>query len=102
MNFKRVAVVICAFWLAACVRVPDTAQTESTAAQSNGALSNATPLAVVIEQFRHAMIDPTALSAGQALGGWFQLVEPLGIVIAIFIVGFWVFNRSAPLIAENL
>jgi ABC-2 type transport system permease protein len=60
------------------------------------------PLAVVIEQFRHAMIDPTALSAGQALGGWFQLVEPMGIVIAIFIVGFWVFNRSAPLIAENL
>jgi ABC-2 type transport system permease protein len=60
------------------------------------------PLAVVIEQFRHAMIDPTALSAGQALGGWFQLVEPLVIVIAIFIVGFWVFNRSAPLIAENL
>jgi ABC-2 type transport system permease protein len=60
------------------------------------------PLAVVIEQFRHAMIDPSALSAGQALGGWFQLVEPIAIVIAIFVVGFWVFNRSAPLIAENL
>lgn len=60
------------------------------------------PLAVIVEQFRHAMIDPEALSAGQVLGGWWQLLEPIGIVIAIFAVGFWVFNRSAPLIAENL
>jgi len=60
------------------------------------------PLAVIVEQFRHAMIDHSALSAGQALGGWWQLLEPLGIVAAIFVIGFWVFNRSAPLIAENL
>ena len=60
------------------------------------------PLAVIVEQFRHAMIDHGALSAGQALGGWWQLLEPVAIVVAIFAVGFWVFNRSAPLIAENL
>jgi ABC-2 type transport system permease protein len=60
------------------------------------------PLAVVIEQFRNAMIDHSALSAKQALGGTIQLLEPIGIVIAIFVVGFWFFNRSAPLIAENL
>jgi ABC-2 type transport system permease protein len=60
------------------------------------------PLATIVEQFRHAMIDHSALSAGQALGGWWQLVEPIGIVVAIFAIGFWVFNRSAPLIAENL
>jgi ABC-2 type transport system permease protein len=60
------------------------------------------PLAVIIQQFRHAMIDHTALSAGQALGGWPQLLEPLAIVVGLFVVGFWVFNRSAPLIAENL
>ena len=29
-------------------------------------------------------------------------VVPLGIVVATFILGFWVFNRSAPLVAENL
>jgi ABC-2 type transport system permease protein len=60
------------------------------------------PLAVVVEQFRHAMIDPGAPSAAALLGGWWQLLEPIAIVAAIFLVGFWVFNRSAPLIAENL
>ncbi|HUB35882.1 MAG TPA: ABC transporter permease [Solirubrobacteraceae bacterium] len=60
------------------------------------------PLAAIVEQFRHAVIDPQALSSGEALGGWLQLLEPIGIVVAIFAVGFWVFNRSAPLIAENL
>jgi ABC-2 type transport system permease protein len=60
------------------------------------------PLAIIVEQFRHAMVDREALSAGQVVGGWWQLLEPIGIVVAIFAFGFWVFNRSAPLIAENL
>jgi len=60
------------------------------------------PLAIVVQQFRHAMIDHSALSAGQVVGGWWQLLEPIGIVIAAFVLGFWIFNRSAPLIAENL
>jgi ABC-2 type transport system permease protein len=60
------------------------------------------PLAVVFQQFRHAVINHSTLSAGQALGGWGQLAEPLAIVVAVFALGFWVFNRSAPLVAENL
>jgi ABC-2 type transport system permease protein len=60
------------------------------------------PLAVVFQQFRHAMITHTTPSAGQVLGGWGQLLEPLAIVIALFVLGFWVFNRSASQIAENL
>ena len=60
------------------------------------------PLAVIVEQFRHAMIDNSAPSAAAILGGWWQLLEPLAIVAALFVAGFWVFNRSAPLIAENL
>jgi ABC-2 type transport system permease protein len=60
------------------------------------------PLAIIVEQFRHAMIDRTALSAGQVIGGWWQLLEPIGIVVALLVIGFWVFNRAAPLIAENL
>lgn len=60
------------------------------------------PLAIIVEQFRHAMIDRGALSAGQVMGGWWQLLEPIGIVVAVLAIGFWVFNRSAPLIAENL
>jgi len=60
------------------------------------------PLAVVFQQFRHAMITHQTISAGQALGSWAALLAPLAIVAAIFVMGFWVFNRSAPLVAENL
>jgi ABC-2 type transport system permease protein len=60
------------------------------------------PLAVVFQQFRHAMINHATLSAGEALGSWAALLGPLAIVLATFGLGFWVFNRSAPLVAENL
>jgi ABC-2 type transport system permease protein len=60
------------------------------------------PLAVVLEQWRHAVIDPHAPSAAQAIGGWPELMIPLGMIVGLFALGFWVFNRSAPLIAERL
>jgi ABC-2 type transport system permease protein len=60
------------------------------------------PLAVVFQQFRNAMITHEAINVGDALGSWAALVEPLAIVVAMFALGFWVFNRSAPLVAENL
>jgi ABC-2 type transport system permease protein len=60
------------------------------------------PLAVVFQQFRHAMITHQTLSAARALGGSAAVLEPLAIVLGVFVLGFWVFNRSAPLVAENL
>jgi ABC-2 type transport system permease protein len=60
------------------------------------------PLVTVFQQFRHAMVNHATLSAGQLLGGWIYLVEPLAIVAAILAIGFWVFNRAAPHIAEDL
>jgi ABC-2 type transport system permease protein len=60
------------------------------------------PLAAIFQQFRHAIITHGAISTGQALGGWAALVEPLAIVVGMFALGFWVFNRAAPLVAENL
>ncbi len=60
------------------------------------------PLVAIFQQFRHAMVNHDALSAGQALGGWAALLEPMAVVAAIFVVGFWVFNRAAPHIAEDL
>jgi ABC-2 type transport system permease protein len=60
------------------------------------------PLALVFQQFRYAMITHGTLSAGEALGGWAMLAAPLAIVAGIFALGFWVFNRAAPLVAENL
>jgi ABC-2 type transport system permease protein len=60
------------------------------------------PLVVIFQQFRHAMINHAVLSAGQVLGSWLALLEPLGVVVGVFALGFWYFNRSAPLVAENL
>jgi ABC-2 type transport system permease protein len=60
------------------------------------------PLVAVFQQFRHAMINRATLSAGQIMGSWTALLEPLALVAAIFLVGFWVFNRAAAHIAEDL
>jgi ABC-2 type transport system permease protein len=60
------------------------------------------PLAVTFQQFRHAMVTGRTPSAAQVMGSWGQLAQPVLIVVVVFVVGFWVFNRSAGLIAENL
>jgi len=60
------------------------------------------PLVTVFQQFRHAMINRGTYSAGQILGSWTALLEPLGLVAAIFVLGFWYFNREASHIAEEL
>jgi ABC-2 type transport system permease protein len=60
------------------------------------------PLAVVFQQFRHAFITHATPSAGALLGSMAAIALPVGIVLAIFALGFWVFNRIAPRVAEDL
>lgn len=60
------------------------------------------PLAAVLTQTRHAVIDPTAPSLVDLLGSPGLLLIPLGIVLVCFVVGFAIFQREAPRIAENL
>jgi ABC-2 type transport system permease protein len=60
------------------------------------------PLVAVLQQFRHAMVTHATPSAGETIGSWAGLLGPLAVVVAVFALGFWVFNRSAPLVAENL
>lgn len=60
------------------------------------------PLVAIFQQFRHAMINHSTLSAGQAMGSWAALLEPLALVAVLFVLGFWIFNRAAPHIAEDL
>jgi ABC-2 type transport system permease protein len=60
------------------------------------------PLVAILQQFRHAMINHATLSAGQIMGSWAALIEPMALVAAIIVIGFWVFNREAPHIAEDL
>ena len=60
------------------------------------------PLATVLQQFRHAMINHASPAASVPLGGPIHLLEPIGLVIALFVLGFVVFNRTAPHVAEDL
>jgi ABC-2 type transport system permease protein len=60
------------------------------------------PLATVLQQFRHAVINHATPSASVALGGTVHLLEPIALVLAVFVLGFVVFNRTAPHVAEDL
>jgi ABC-2 type transport system permease protein len=60
------------------------------------------PLAPVLQQVRHAVIDPSAASAAEAVGGWAWLLIPAAMAVVIFAVGLWVFRREAPHIGERM
>jgi ABC-2 type transport system permease protein len=60
------------------------------------------PIAVVIVQFRHAVIDPQAPSAAQAAGGWTWMLLPGAVWLGVVVFGVWFYNRQAPRIAEKL
>jgi ABC-2 type transport system permease protein len=62
----------------------------------------AAPLAALFAQMRYAIIDPTAPPAWEAIGGADRLLIPAAIVVGAFALGWWVFHREAPRIAENL
>jgi ABC-2 type transport system permease protein len=60
------------------------------------------PLAALVQQTRHAVINPESKSAAAAAGGWEYLLIPGGIVLFLVVVGYLVFDRAAPRIAEEL
>ena len=60
------------------------------------------PLATILVQARHSLIDENAPNSWDAAGGFEYLFIPGAIVVALLALGFWVFNREAPRIAEEL
>jgi ABC-2 type transport system permease protein len=62
----------------------------------------ASPITAILTQMRHALIDPNAPTAAEAIGGGARLLIPLGVTVAVFLLGAWVFMREAPRIAEDL
>jgi ABC-2 type transport system permease protein len=58
------------------------------------------PFAAIVQQTRHAAIDPNAPSAFE-VGGW-QTGVALAMVAVILVAGFLVFRRRAPYVAEDL
>jgi ABC-2 type transport system permease protein len=60
------------------------------------------PLAAISTETRHAVLDPSAPSAADVIGGWPQLLIPFAIIVASVLIGTWAFRREAPRIAEHL
>lgn len=60
------------------------------------------PIATNLELVRMAVIDPGAASPVTVLGGPLGLLIPIGILVVTCAFGFWLFNREAPRIAEDL
>lgn len=59
------------------------------------------PLAMILQQARHWMVGGSP-GVPQLMGGYVWLVVPLGLIAAICVLGFWIFNREAPRAAEEL
>jgi ABC-2 type transport system permease protein len=60
------------------------------------------PFAAAVQQARHAVVGPTHLSPAAVMGSQVWLLIPFGITVAAFALGFTVFSRMAPRIAEDL
>ncbi|MGH2959354.1 MAG: ABC transporter permease [Solirubrobacterales bacterium] len=60
------------------------------------------PVATIIEQMRHAAIDPSAPSAVDVLGSWWLLAIPMGIVVLLTVFGYFSMKRLAPTVAEEM
>jgi ABC-2 type transport system permease protein len=62
----------------------------------------AQPIAAILTEVRHAVVDSGAPDVATAIGGAGRLVIPLAVILALFGLGIWLFNREAPRIAEHL
>jgi len=67
-----------------------------------GRAAMANPLATIVTESRHLLLGDGVLSASQAAGGKVMLLIPLGLLLGLTVLGFWVFNRNAPRVAEAL
>ena len=62
------------------------------------------PLAMILQQARHWMIGGPVGGASPAtlMGGGVWLLVPIGLILGVCVLGYWVFSREAPRIAEEL
>ena len=60
------------------------------------------PIAAVVQEARHLLLGPPTPSVAEVMGGHAALLAPLGILAVTAALGFWVFNRLAPHVAEAL
>ncbi len=62
----------------------------------------ANPVAVIFEQIRVWVLDPSAPAATEVVGGWTGLLPAIAIFFGTIALSIWLFKREAPRIAEEL
>jgi ABC-2 type transport system permease protein len=75
---------------------------ESVSSETAQKLLMLNPLAALVQQFRHAVIDPSAPSTVDVMGGYALLLIPLALGTGLFALGFLAFQRGAATMAEEL
>ena len=60
------------------------------------------PLAPLFAQSRVWMVDPSAPTFTEAMGGAIFWLYPALVLIAVLVLGIWLFDRDAPRVAEQL
>ena len=61
------------------------------------------PLATLLAQMGHAFIDPSGYPTASGAGArvW-PVILAIALIPGVFGLGWWVFTREAPRVAENL
>jgi ABC-2 type transport system permease protein len=62
----------------------------------------ANPIAPLFEQIRVWVLDPSAPTATEVVGGWTGLLPAAGVFVGAIVLAVWTFRREAPRIAEEL
>lgn len=60
------------------------------------------PFTALLQQARHAILGPTSPSTASVMGGAEYLLAPFAVMVVVLLVGGWIFNRMAPIMAEEL
>lgn len=60
------------------------------------------PLAALIQQARHWLVEPSTESAADAIGGSVRLLIPAAIFLLLVALSVWAFRRAEPHMAEDL
>jgi ABC-2 type transport system permease protein len=60
------------------------------------------PLAVILAQARVWVIDPSAPTWGEVVGGWYLIVCPIAVVVLFAVLAVWAFRTQVARVAEEL
>jgi ABC-2 type transport system permease protein len=57
---------------------------------------------MLLTQMGHAFIGGPAFPSAPVVGGWPATIAAGAIIVVMFALGWWIFTREAPRVAENL